>query len=176
MRNGLVPMVTAGPEAIRASEVAREIVARHSEAPYRWENAPPGSKHIFAFGAVETPAQAAAVEVLAYQIPNNKRGVFRWLLVEYTGGSYNPGDFTWSMTVNLPVGSTIGEGVTVKDYVNVPFNMGSRAGGPWPMNSGELSVFESRDIIRIQATNVQLGVGTPNFFVAALIGYEWPTA
>lgn len=176
MKNGFAGQVLTGAESMRAGEAIRRAHDAKVAWPYMWENAPPGSEHICAIGSVQTPAQGSAVQVVQYNVKNNYRASLRAILVEYAGGNYNPGDFTWSLTVNAPVNLPLAQGIPWKDYVNVPFNMGSRAGGPWPIMSGELSMFQSRDQIRIVATNVNLGVGSPNFFIACLIGFEWPNA
>jgi hypothetical protein len=126
--------------------------------------------------SVETPAQGSTVQVLSYKVKDNYQTCIRSLFMEYAGGSYNPGDFLFSITVNQPVGSTLAQGVTFKDYLNVPYNVGSRAAGPWSLMSGELSIFQSKDVIRVTGKNVNAGVGSPNFFLAALIGWTWPNA
>ncbi len=59
-------------------------------------------------------------------------------------------------------------------YNQVPFNIGSRVGGPWPIAHDQMNILESRDQVRVVATNVNLNAGTPNFFLAVLIGYEFP--
>ena len=161
---------------MRGGEAVRRELQALDVYPFPWETPPPGSEHFFGFGTVVTPALGTTVQVLQYNVKNNYHAAARAILFEYTGGAYNPGDFTWSITVNEPVGSSLANGVPWKDYVNVPFNVGSRQAGPWPVLSGELSIFSSKDQIRMVATNIGLGVGAPNYFCAALVGWEWPNA
>lgn len=163
---------------MRGGEAVRRALEAKEAWPYTWDQAPPGSEHVFAFGAVEVPDAGAgnAVVVCQYNVTNNYRGVLQAHLFEYAGGNYNPGDFNWSITVNVPLLSTLAQGVTWKGYNQVPFNIGSRAGGPWPIGNAQLNILESRDQVRVVATNVNLNPGSPNFFVAALVGYEFPDA
>lgn len=165
----------AGSEAMRGGEAIRRDREARTKFPYVWENAPPASEHLSAWGAALVPAQGSAIEVVSYTVKQNYNAVLRYVMMEFTGAAYLPGDFTFSVTVDKPVLTLIvPEGYTMKDYNAVPFNIGSRAGGPWPIMSGEESILTSGQVVRIVGANVNLTEGTPNYFLGALIGFTWP--
>ena len=175
-----LPQLVSGPQAI---EAARALKLR-AQWPYPWFVAPPGSRHVFQAGTILAPVVGSVPPlsnptlILAYQVPNNYRFCLKGVLLVYTGVGWVPGDgnIVFSLTVNTPVGLTAAAGIPFKDFQAVTIPLGSFAAGPWPIEPGELSILNSRDILRatvVTNTGV-IGPGGNNLLTAIFVGYDWP--
>ena len=88
------------------------------------------------------------------------------------GNAPNPGDVSYTIDIDVALGSVSGAGYAEKDYGNVPFPLGNVTIGPvWPVE------FKHRngETIRIKGTPIaNMGIGAGNFLTAVLLGWEWP--
>lgn len=119
------------------------------------------------------PANAPAAQDYMYQAKPNWYAIICGLILQFTGTgpAPNPGDVSFVIDVDRPLGVT-GVGHAEKDYGLVPFVLGAfNQGYPWPT---ELK-HRDGEILRVKATPVvNMGTGAGNFFQVALIGWEWP--
>jgi hypothetical protein len=127
---------------------------------------------VFAHGLVQVPPFGTQALLATYIVRPNWVCVICGVVLQFAGNgpAPNPGDVAFVVDVDNPLGA--GTGYTEKDYGNVPFVLGSFTDPPaWPCefrhNNGES--------IRIKATAIaNMGTGAGNFFLGALVGYEWP--
>jgi hypothetical protein len=173
------PQLLSGSDAVRAAALLRR--SAKEAFPFPWSYPPANSNHVFARGSVSVPLEATETEVLAYTVPNNLLFCPVYAVFQLAGSSAaawvaGDGNVSWSITVNTPAGSTSAQGYPYKDYGNVLWPLGSFAGGfPWPINPGEKSILNSRDVIRISVT-VNSNAVIPQDsgqFVGAIIGHIW---
>jgi hypothetical protein len=169
-RSGDFGTVLTGPALIQA---AAALKAAHDKAvawPYDWEHRPPGSRQAIAFGSIVAPAQGSQAQILQYNVPDSLQYVPTSLVFEFLGAAWNPGDFTFVLDVNQPIGSISVQGVPFTGYGSVPFNLGSRE-IPWQIQAGENDKLKSADQVRVKVTNVNVTPNAPNYFNAVLLGY-----
>jgi len=170
-----------GPEAIAAAEEIRQQRASKGQWPYPWSYPPPGAIRVSwgldTQGTLAVPVAATPTQALLYTVDQGYQFALYALVVEYLNdgvqGAVNPGDFTWSMTLNQPVGIGNFQGSAVQGFTNVDVPIGTLQ-IPWPLEEAEL--FDSNDQIRIVVTNTNLANGAPNFIKAILLGWKWPVA
>jgi hypothetical protein len=97
----------------------------------------------------------------------------RAIIQAFVGGAFLPGDATWTIDRNTPVGIPNLQGQPEQGLINVPVPIGSFA--PFAPDRFERCYeFEELDDVRSKATNVNLGVGSPNFFTSGFFGYLVP--
>jgi hypothetical protein len=126
---------------------------------------------VFAFGQAQVPAYGTQALIATYTTRANWVSLICGLVLQYTGAgpAPNPTDVTYVVDVDRPLGTT--EGYSEKDFGAFPWTLGSFTNLVWPVefrhNNGE--------VLRIKATpNANMGIGVGNFFVGALVGFEWP--
>jgi hypothetical protein len=164
----------------RGASSVQSLKAAKEKWPYVWTAAPPGSEHVFKAKTVASPANNNPLQILSYQIPNNQRFVFRGMVLNFSNPNtvWTPGDgnITFSVTVNTPVGLVAAQGTAFKDYGAVTIPLGSFTLGPWPIEPGELSILESRSILRasVVINSLVIPAGTPNLFTAIFTGWTIP--
>lgn len=110
------------------------------------------------------------VQILQYQVRANWACLITSIVFAFQGAlpAPLPGDITWCVDIDRPLGSTAG--YFEKDYGQVQLSLGSLQMLPWPVR------FRHRngEIIRVKGyTNQNVSTGAGNFLTAALIGYEW---
>ncbi len=172
-QSNVIPLT--GPNSISAGESVRRDHEAQNKFPFKWLEAPAGSNNVSKFGSIVVPTAAAGdTEILSYIVPQNYNFMLTGLMLELVGVTYNPGDFAFSLTVNQPAGGTLAQGVGYEQFTNIPFNIGSRGSGPWPVPGAELSVLRSGDVLRAIVNNTNITPGSPQFFLAAFMGYRWP--
>jgi hypothetical protein len=178
--NGRFGNVLNGPEAIAAAQQLREERAAKSQWPYPWCYPPPGAIRVTAgadaSGTVAVPtALAGATQGLLYTVDEGFQFALEQIVVEYINsgvqGVANPGDFTWSLTLNSPVGVGTFQGSPIQGFTAVDVQLGTLQ-IPWPLVCAEL--FQPNDAIRSVFTNVNLSSGAPNYFKTILLGWKWP--
>lgn len=163
-----------GANALRLEREAKE------KWPYVWTAAPPGSEHVCKIKTVASPADNNPIEILSYQVPNNQRFVFRGLVLNFSNPNavWTPGDgnVTFSVTINKPVGLATAQGQSYKDYGTVLVPLGSFTLGPWPIEPGELSLIDSRNVLRasVAINSLVIPSGSPNLFTAIFAGWNIP--
>ena len=119
--------------------------------------------------AYGTQAQVVQVQTKADYYAIICALVFGFVSTGGAGPAPFPGDVTFMVDVDRPVGSL--EGYPEKDYGAQPMLLGSLNGFPWPCDFR----IENGEILRIKATPVaNMGLGPGNWFTGALLGYEWP--
>lgn len=126
-------------------------------------------------GFVQVPAAyGTQVLVVSYQARPNWFSILSGLVAGFSGSGTAPfpGDVSFTVDVDRPLGDTV-DGYIEKDYDSVPFPVGNFTIGPlWPVEFRH----ENGETVRLKATpvaNMTLGAG--NFFVGALVGFEWPS-
>lgn len=179
-RNGGVATLE-GPDTVQAAQGVRDLQQAKKEWPYPWVYPPPGAIRVSAgldtSGTLAVPTIAAgATQGLLYTVDEGFQFALEALVVEFIAsgqvGVANPGDFTWSLTLNRPVGVSSLQGSDVQGYTNVDVPLGSLQ-IPWPLLCPE--IFYPNDAIRAVFTNVALGsTGAPNYFKTILLGWRWP--
>jgi hypothetical protein len=176
MSNGY-SSVLQGPETIAAAQELRQERASKSQWPYPWTFAPPGAIRVTAgldaTGTILVPTAAAGATLgLAYTVDEGFQFALEKLVAIYLGGAILlPGDFTWSLTLNQPIGVTTFQGSPIQGFGNVDVPLGSLQ-FPWPLEKPE--IFAPNDTIRSVFTNVNLPDGAGNFFKTIFLGWKWP--
>lgn len=168
-----------GPEAVAAVQQLREERRAKSQWPYPWSFPPPFAIRVSAgmdsSGTIAVPAAATPTQGLLYTVDEGFNFALEALVIEYLNdgkrGEVNPGDFTWSLTRNQPVGVTTFQGSPIQGYTNVDLPKGTQQ-IPWPLVCAD--IFDPNDAIRVVFTNVNLSDGAPNYFKSILLGWKWP--
>ena len=164
-----------GPQAVSAARSLAAQRRKDQNWPYPWDSPPPGSEQVQAFGSLVIPAPNTPTLVMSYTVDDGSEFVPTDILFGVVGTTWAPGDFTWSLTVNSPVGVTAVQALPFFGFQSVPTPLPpGPASFPWPIRRGEQSILHSRDTARIVVTNVNLGLGAGSFF-AYLLGYTYPT-
>lgn len=172
--------VLQGPESIGAAQALREERQAKSQWPFPWSFPPPGATRVLAgadsTGTIVVPTAIAGVtEGLVYTVDEGYQFALEALVVLYLNsgqiGVSNPGDFTWSLDLNLPIGLTSFQGSPIQGLTNVDVPLGTLQ-IPWPMMCAD--IFHPNDTIRSKFTNVNLADGSPNYFKTILLGWKWP--
>jgi hypothetical protein len=137
---------------------------------------------VFEIGAELVPAYGAANQVVlcTHKVPANYNALITGIVLGYQGGAPIPlpADILYTVDIDRPliagVGSLLTAGYDEKDFGNVPIQVGSFLyGNPWPVEFRHTS----GEIIRVKGSSVaNVGVGAPNYLLAALVGFEWPTS
>ena len=168
--------IANGPEAARATDQLRQLVARRDEWPFPWVIPPPNSIRRNPMGYVLMPAVAASATILTFQVPQGFQFDMLGLVVcaVTTGmvGVGNPGDYIFTVNRNLPASGTVPlQGSPLADLQNIPFSLGLDAGGVYPFPLPRSENFGPTDIIRANVYNASGAAGTPNFALAMFTGW-----
>ncbi len=163
----------SGVDSVRAADAYRLAVeARRNAWPYVHVYPPPNAIDVFVVDTEVAQAQAgAAVAVVTYQVNAGKRFFLQAVLLS-ASVSFVPGMALFTVDRNSPIGVTNSQFMPEHGLVNVPFQMGSSAFGPWKLQRAR--EFGPLDVIRIKASNVGLNAGS-DIYVCGLFGYEVPT-
>jgi hypothetical protein len=121
------------------------------------------------------PAALASAVGLAYTVDEGFQFALEAIVVSYLNagaiGVANPGDFTWSLTLNQPFGITSFQGSPIQGFSGIDVPLGTLQ-IPWPLMCPEL--FQPNDLIQSVFTNVNLTAGAPNYFKTIFLGWKWP--
>jgi len=119
-------------------------------------------------GFIASGGMAVQVEILEYTVKANWFCLIDEILLGFTGAPLNPGDATFTVDIDRPLGVT-NSGYSEKDYGAFPFAVGSfTLGRLWWCNFRH----RNKETIRVKVTdNIGVGAGV---FQAALLGWEWP--
>jgi hypothetical protein len=166
----------SGVDSVRsATELQRAIQNRRDAWPYPHVYPPPNSKDVFVIGTATVPVAPASltVTVLTYQVQSGKRFYQSGVIFGYVGGSFVPGDAKFTEDRNSALGSSNKQFLPEHGLINVPVLLGGQVNGSYvePFVFARTREFEPLDVIRIKATNVNLGGGS---FVAGIFGWELP--
>jgi hypothetical protein len=173
MPSQLATRVYYGSDAAKAADVLRQDQSRREEWPYIHIYPPRNAEPVHVIGTIPTPAAAATAVVLLYSVPSGYRFYLRALIQQYVGGAFLPGDALWTIDRNTPVGIPNIQAQPEQGLINVPVTVG--AFSPFSPDRFERCYeFEELDDVRSKGTNVNLGVGAPNFFTSGLFGYLIP--
>jgi len=119
------------------------------------------------------PAAGSSVLLVTYQVKANYYFLGCGVVLQFagTGPAPNPGDVSFIIDIDRPLGNTTA-GYVEKDYGNIPVTLGSfQQPPPWPVEFRH----SNGEVIRIKGTAVaNMGIGAGNFLLGALIGFEWP--
>lgn len=151
-----------GPQALVAAESLRQQQTKDKKWPYSWIEAPPGSKQDQGFGYLAIPAAGVVSEVMAYTVADGLSFYPTHVVFQVLGANWTAGDFLWTMDVNSPVGVSAPQSLPIDGYAAVPFPLGTLEIA-WEIPRAERNLLHSRDVLRIKATNVGLGVGAGQF-------------
>ncbi len=168
------PLLMTGPQAVRAANSLRRPPQPNQPVPFPWDLAPKDSRPVCQSGSVASPAQAAQVVVVQYQVPDGFQFALKGRINAYTGTMViGSGDALWTTDVNKQLNLTTPQGWTVEGLQAESFGVGSLTEGPFPVEG--FLVFDPNDIVRVKATNVNVDAGAPNYFISVLMGWIWPT-
>lgn len=173
--------LTGADQALSAEQLrARE--EKRSNWPYEHIFPPPSSDTVNQISSgvlAVVPPIGSTVVTLAYRVPSGSRFFLMGIIQNVYGASggplaMSPGDITWTVDKNRPVGIGDTQGMGIQGLINVPIPLGSFPFGViWRFSRAY--EFEPLDLIQSKATNVASGnVGAPNTFVSAFIGYRLP--
>lgn len=165
--------VFSGVDSVLAADAVRRDASNREKWPYMHIYAPVNAEPVDVINAVETPAQGSTAVVLTYQVPSGSRFYLRGHIEQYEGGAIMPGQALWTIDRNTPVGVPNVQAQPEQGLIAVPVPVGSFA--PFTEHRfWRAREFEPLNVIRVKATNVSLGVGSPNFFKSGLFGYLVP--
>jgi hypothetical protein len=168
----------SGVQEIESADKRRERVGNRSEWPYNHLFPPPNAdpvNEITRAAALPTvPAIGSTVVALAYRVPSGSRFIMTGIIQNAFGGLVMPGDLTWTVDKNAPVGIADFQGMGVQGLINIPIALGSFAFGViWEFKRPY--EFEPLDLIQSKVTNVASGgVGPGNPVLSAFLGYRIP--
>jgi hypothetical protein len=164
----------SGVDSVRAADaLLHALQQRRDDWPYPHIYPPASAIDVNVVGSLVIPVMGATVvEVLKYQVPDGKR--FYLTAVVFTANvAIVPGQALFTVDRNKPVGIANTQFIPEQGLINVPFALGSFVPGlPWPLRRAR--EFEPNDTVRVKAVNVGLPSGDPNYFTAALLGWELP--
>lgn len=174
-------MVLQGPDSIAAAQALRESRTAKHDWPFPWVFPPRGATRVTAgadsSGTLVVPVAATLTQGLVYTVDQGFQFALEAIVIEYLAagvqGVVNPGDFTWNLTLNQPVGVTTFQGSPIQGLTNVDVPFGSLV-IPWSLFCAD--VFQPNDCIRSTFLNVNLPPGVPNYFKTLLLGWKWPVA
>jgi hypothetical protein len=162
-----------GKDAAKAADILNQDQDRKEQWPYVHIYTPRNAEPVHVIAFAPTPAALATVEILKYPVPSGYRFYLRAIVQGYVGGAFLPGDATWTIDRNTPIGIPTLQGQPEQGLINVPVQLGSfTASSPWILPRAY--EFEELDDVRSKGTNVNLGVGIPNFFMSGFFGYLVP--
>lgn len=164
-----VKTLVSGPQALKAAESLRRARRKDDFWPYDWQFAPPGSKMDQATGFVAVPAQNIATQVVSYQVPDGMNFYPLGVVLTLIGANYAPGDFTWSLTINSPVGISAAQFLPYDGFQNVPFGLGTLE-IPWALPRADRNILHARDTARIVVTVASAGLQQGSF-AGVITGY-----
>lgn len=172
------PRIATGPEAVKAANALRDLEARRDIWPFPWVYPPESSIRRNPMAAIVSPAIGAVniAVILAFTVPQGFKFEMLGLTIGAftTGGlpSGNPGDFTFSVDKNTPLGATtVVQGSPLADLQAVPFNLGNPYSGEAWFHFGRSETFAPNDTIRAKVVNVGGGVGSPVYCLAMFVGW-----
>jgi hypothetical protein len=171
--------VIQGPESVEVAQAVRDQEQSKVRWPYPWVFPPRGAIRVTAgadtSGTLAVPVAATPTQGLVYVVEQGFQFVLQAIVVQYLKsgalGFPNPGDFTWSLTLNKPFGVASFQGNFVQGFTNVDVPLGSLQ-IPWPLVCGD--IMAPNDSLAIVFNNVNLNSGAPNFFKALFLGWKWP--
>ena len=167
-----------GVSQMESADQERERVQNRSDWPYVHifppPNADPVNEITRAAVLPTVPAIGATVVALAYRVPSGSRFIMTGIIQNAFGGAINPGDLTWTVDVNAPVGIADFQGMGKQGLINIPIPLGSFVFGViWEFKRPY--EFEPLDLIQSKVTNVASGnVGPGNPVLSAFLGYRVP--
>jgi hypothetical protein len=175
LRPNLGPVrVASGPESAKATDKLRIECEKRDAWPFPWVYPPPNSERRNPMGNILAPAVGATATILAFTVDQGYQFELMGLILGvFTTGMLaigNPGDFTFSVTRNLPTSGTVPlQGSPLADLQNIPFPLGNPLFMPFPLPRSEN--FGPTDVIRANVTNVSGTGGAPNFALAMFCGW-----
>lgn len=168
-----IQRVYSGVDAVKAADAVRRDQNNRERWPYMHIYPPVNAEPVHVIASVFTPAVAAQIEVLRYNVPSGFRFYLRGIIQTYEGGNFVPGDVLWTIDRNTPVGVASSQAQPEQGLVAVPVRVGSF--NPFTVDEfARAYEFEPLDVVRSKATNVAVGVGTPNTFTSGFFGYLVP--
>jgi len=166
----------SGVDLVKSADKERQDREKRSEWPYLHLFPPPNSIPVnqITQTPVGVPAIGLTAVALAYRVPSGYQFIMTGIVQNIYGSAVNPGDVTWTVDRNKPVGIADSQGMGVQGLINVPVPLGSFPFGViWEFKRPY--EFEPLDLVQSKATNVASGgVGLPNALISAFLGYLIP--
>jgi hypothetical protein len=162
----------SGVNSVQAAEQLHLAVRdRKDDWPYVHVYPPASAQDVCVIGAQPTQLQGtAAIEVVRYQVTSGKRFYLQAVLLG-ANVFIIPGQCLFTVIRNATIGAISSQFMPEHGLANVGFQLGSQA-RPWKLQRSR--EFQALDTVSIQATNVALGEGDPNWYICGLFGYEVP--
>ena len=161
-----------GNDQIKSADQVRQERANRNDWPYEHLFPPSNSVPVnqITQTPVAVPAMAATAVVLAYRVPSGMRFIMTALVQNIFGATFLPGDGTWTVDKNTPVGIPDAQRMPMQGLVNVPVPLGSfQTGIPWHFTRPY--EFEPLDLVQSKFTNATSGA---TLLVSAFLGYLIP--
>ena len=151
----------------------QRVLAESRQTPFGVK-VPKWAEPVTRTGYVVVPAAyGTQVQITSHQAKANWYAVMFGIVLQFQGGgpAPNPGDVLFNVDIDRPAGDNTA-GYIEKDYGSIPFLLGNFTAGPlWPCEFR----YSNGETLRIKATPVaNMGLDVGNWFVAGLIGFEWP--
>jgi len=162
-----------GSDQIKSADQVRQQRDNRSDWPYEHLFPPANSTPVnqITLTPAVVPAMGSQVLVLAYKVPSGKRFILTGVIENIFGVSFTPGDGTWTIDKNTPIGIPDSQKMPMQGLVNTPVQLGSFASGrPWRFPRPY--EFEPLDLVQSKFSNV-VGIGGGTL-LSAFLGYLIP--
>lgn len=163
--------IASGPDALAAADAIRRAESRRGNWPYVHVYPPDNSIRRTPTGSVICPAAATQVLVLAFTVPQGF-----WFYLEQMGlwtnaQNWNPGDFTFTVDRDTPLGLTPLQGSPLNDWSAIQTTYGFQG---WPIRLARAELLAPSNLLQAKVTNINLGAAG-SYFTALFDGYLVPT-
>ena len=161
-----------GNDQIKSADQVRQERANRNDWPYEHLFPPSNSVPVnqITQTPVAVPAASATAVVLALRVPSGMRFIMTGLVQNIYGATFTPGDGTWTVDKNTPVGIADAQRMPMQGLVNIPVPLGSfDTGIPWRF--ARPYEFEPLDLVQSKFTNATSGA---TLLVSAFLGYLLP--
>lgn len=161
-----------GNDQIKSADQLRQERNNRTDWPYEHLFPPSNSIPVneITRTPVAVPAMAATALVLAYRVPSGMRFIMSGVVQNVYGAAFTPGDGTWTIDKNTPIGIPDSQKMPMQGLVNIPVPLGSfETGIPWKF--ARPYEFAPLDLVQSKFTNVSSGA---SLLVSAFLGYLLP--
>ncbi len=171
------PRLYSGPDATRALEKIRQTHANQEAWPYPHVYPPVNSIPVNETNSVVTDVLTSTSVILTYKVPTGFKFIMNGCILGYINagglGAFVPGQALWTVKLNSIPGVTNIQASPVQGLTLLKMPLGNfLTGHIWYFSRAY--EFAPLDVLRATAQNIGLGVGDPNYFTAAFVGWLVP--
>lgn len=164
-------VILSGAQAVQAARAIKAQYDKQSQFPFDWICPPQNSAFVFREGNIPTPVEATQTLILQYDVPDSERFILERIVLWFST-NYAPGDFTFVVDVNRPIGFSSAQGTPFRGFGALQNTFGNLYRAE-KLNAGQQDILNPRDQLRVKVTNNTLGAGGA-FFTARIFGYTLP--